>query len=167
MRGGDMNPEDILRGKLVLIVDDEEDILETLIELLEMCKIDTASSYEEAKELLENNFYHIAVLDIMGVKGYELLEIANKKGIPAVMLTAHAISKEDLKKSVQKGASFYAPKDEINRIDLFLTDVLEAKEKKRNVWAKWYERLSGFCDRRFGRNWRDQDPEFWDSVIKY
>jgi DNA-binding NtrC family response regulator len=162
-----MEPEKMLRGKRVLIVDDESDVLELLTELLDMCKVDPASSFEQAKELLENNYYHIAVLDIMGVKGYELLEIANKREIPALMLTAHAISEEHLKKSIQKGASFYAPKDEISRIATFVADVLEAREKKKNVWAKWYERLSGFCDRRFGPNWKDQDPEFWDSVIKY
>jgi DNA-binding NtrC family response regulator len=162
-----MEPEKMLKGKRVLIVDDEPDVLELLTELLDMCKVDPASSFEEAKELLENNYYHIAVLDIMGVKGYELLEIANKREIPALMLTAHAISEEHLKKSIQKGASFYAPKDEINNIATFVADVLEAREKKKNVWAKWYERLSGFCDRRFGPNWKDQDPEFWDSIIKY
>lgn len=157
----------MLKGKRVLIVDDESDVLELLTELLDMCKVDPASSFEEARELLENNYYHVAVLDIMGVQGYELLEIANRREIPALMLTAHAISQEHLKKSIQKGASFYAPKDEINKIATFLADVLEAREKKKNVWAKWYERLSGFCDRRFGPNWKDQDPEFWDSVIKY
>ena len=162
-----MDPQKILRGKRVLIVDDEEDILEILIEQLNVCKIDTATSFEQAKELLENNHYHIAVLDIMGVKGYELLEIANSRNIPALMLTAHAISEKDLKKSIQKGASFYAPKDEINRVDIFLADVLDSIEKKKNVWLKWYERLSGFCDKRFGPNWREQDSEFWDSVIKY
>ncbi len=162
-----MEPEKMLKGKRVLIVDDEPDVLELLTELLDMCKVDPASSFEEAKELLENNYYHIAVLDIMGVQGYELLEIANKREIPALMLTAHAISEEHLKKSIQKGASFYAPKDEINNIATFVADVLEAREKNKNVWAKWYERLSGFCDRRFGPNWRDQDPEFWDSLIKY
>ena len=162
-----MEPEKMLKGKRVLIVDDEPDVLELLTELLDMCKVDSASSFEEAKELLENNYYHIAVLDIMGVQGYELLEIANKREIPALMLTAHAISEEHLKKSIQKGASFYAPKDEINKIATFVADVLEAREKKKNVWAKWYERMSGFCDRRFGPDWKDQDPEFWDSVIKY
>ncbi|MBU2497725.1 MAG: response regulator [Proteobacteria bacterium] len=162
-----MNPRKILEGKRVLVVDDEEDVLRLVEELLEMCKIDTASTYEGAKKLLEENFYHLAVLDIMGVRGYDLLEIAKKRDIPALMLTAHALTKEDLKKSVEKGASFYAPKDEIDKIDLFVADVLEAQEKNKNVWAKWYERLSGFCDRRFGKNWREQDREFWDSVTKY
>ena len=102
-----MDPKHILKGKRVLIVDDEEDILEFLVELLDMCKIDTASTFEEAKELLEKNFYQIAVLDIMGVRGYELLDIAKRRDIPALMLTAHAISKDNLKKSFEKGASFY------------------------------------------------------------
>ena len=162
-----MEPQKILKGKRVLVVDDEEDILVLLAELLDMCKIDTASTYEEAKELLENNFYHLAVLDIMGVQGYDLLEIATRRNIPALMLTAHALTREDLKKSAEKGASFYAPKDEINKIDVFAADVIELKEKDKNVWARWYERLSGFCDRRFGKDWREKDKEFWDQIIKY
>jgi hypothetical protein len=83
------------------------------------------------------------------------------------MLTAHALTKEDLKKSAKMGAAFYAPKDEINHIALYVADVLEARAKKQNSWAKWYERLSGFCDRRFGKDWKDQDPDFWDHLIKY
>ena len=162
-----MDPKKILRGKRVLVVDDEKDVLEFLVEILDMCKIDKASTFEEAKDLLETNRYHIAVLDIMGVRGYELLEIANKRNIPALMLTAHALSKDNLKKSFEKGASYYVPKDEISKIDIFLADILEALEKKKNVWVKWYDRLSGFCDRRFGPNWRDEDPEFWDRLLKY
>jgi len=162
-----MEPNKILKGKRVLIVDDEADVLEYLMELLDMCKVDRASSFEEAKELIETEFYHAAVLDIMGVKGYELLELANKKDIPALMLTAHAISKDNLKKSFEKGASYYVPKDEISQVDTFLADILEAKEKKKNVWVRWYDRLSSFCDKRFGPNWRDDDPEFWDSLLKY
>ena len=162
-----MDPKKMLKGKRVLVVDDEKDVLEFLAESLEMCKIDTASTFEEAKDLLETNHYHIAVLDIMGVRGYELLEIANKRNIPALMLTAHALSKDNLKKSFEKGASYYVPKDEINKIDTFLADILEALEKKKNVWVKWYDRLSGFCDRRFGPNWRDEDPEFWNNLLKY
>lgn len=162
-----MDTQKILRGTRILIVDDEEDILDTLTELLDMCKVDRASTFEDAKELLENNIYHVAILDIMGVKGYELLEIAKKRGIPALMLTAHALSKDNLKKSFEKGASYYVPKDEINKIDIFVADILQAQEENKNVLVKWYERLSGFCDRRFGPNWKDEDPDFWNSLLKY
>jgi DNA-binding response OmpR family regulator len=162
-----MDTRKALKGKWILVVDDEEDILQIVYELLEMCKIDTASTYEQAKALLEKNQYHAAILDIMGVRGYDLLDIAIRRDIPALMLTAHALSKEDLKKSAERGAAFYAPKDEINNIALYVADVLEARAKKQNSWTKWYERLSGFCDRRFGKDWKDQDPDFWDHLIKY
>jgi CheY-like chemotaxis protein len=162
-----MEVQKILKGKRILIVDDEEDILDFLTELLEMCKIDRASSFEEGKKFLESNYYHAAVLDIMGVRGYELLEIANKREVPALMLTAHALSQDNLKKSFQKGAAYYVPKDEISKVDVFLADILDAIDKKKNVFVKWYERLSGFCDKRFGPNWKDDDPDFWNSLMKY
>jgi len=162
-----MDIEKALRGKWILVVDDEEDVRQMIYELLDMCKIDTASSYEEANALLEKNRYHAAILDIMGVRGYDLLDIATRRDIPALMLTAHALTKEHLKKSAERGAAFYAPKDEMANIALYLADVLEARAKKQNPWTKWYERLSGFCDRRFGKNWKDQDPDFWDHLIKY
>ncbi|MEA2038923.1 MAG: response regulator [Thermodesulfobacteriota bacterium] len=162
-----MDPEKFLRGKAVLIVDDEKDILEFLVDLLDMCKIDTATSFEQAKELLETHYYDAAVLDIMGVRGYDLLEIANDKKVPALMLTAHALSKENLKRSFKDGASYYVPKDEIGKVDEYLADMIDALEKKKNVWSRWYDKLSGFCDTRFGENWRDEDPQFWDSLLKY
>ena len=52
-------------------------------------------------------------------------------------------------------------------MDVYLVDILEALEKNKNVWLKWYDRLSSFCDRRFGPNWREEDPQFWDSLLKY
>ena len=162
-----MDVDRILKGKKILIVDDEKDVLNQLVELLDMCRVDAASSFEEGKRLLESETYDIAVLDIMGVKGMELLKIANKQNIPALMLTAHALSEESLKESAEEGASFYAPKEEINNISLFVADVLEAKEKNKNPWVKWFERLSGFYDRKFhGTNWREQEREFWEEKIK-
>lgn len=157
----------ILKGKIVLIVDDEKDVLDLLGELLSMCKLDIASSFEQAKELLESKFYDIAVLDIMGVRGYELLEIANSRNIPALMLTAHALTEDNLKKSFENGAAYYAPKDEINNIGLFIADVLEAKEKNKNVFLKWFDRLGGFFDKKFGgTDWREKEKEFWEEKRK-
>jgi len=162
-----MNPEKILRGKRILIVDDEKDVLDQLVELLDISKIDTASSFNEAQDLLERGTYDIAVLDIMGVRGYDLLEMADKKGIPSIMFTAHALSKEDLKQSAQKGASYYVPKDEMGDIAVFIADVLEAKENRKNVWVKCLERLGGVYDKQFGGpNWREQEQEFWGKKLK-
>ena len=105
----DMKAEKYLKGKRILIVDDEEDILETLSELLIGCRLDRATRFEDARALLENRYYDMVVLDIMGVKGHDLLETAVKRGFPTVMLTAHALTEEDLRKSFQRGASYYIP----------------------------------------------------------
>ena len=112
------------RAKTVLIVDDEPDILDLLTELLSACMIDRASTFEAAKEFLESENYDVAILDIMGVKGFELLQIAKQKDIPALMLTAHALNKESLKKAAEEGASYYVPKEEIDKIDVFVADVI-------------------------------------------
>ncbi|MBL7204370.1 MAG: response regulator [Desulfobacteraceae bacterium] len=94
----------LLQGKRVLIVDDEPDVLETMGELLSMCEVVRASSFDAAAGLLETQHFDIAILDIMGVEGYELLKIANRGDIVAVMLTAHALSPENAVKSFGCGS---------------------------------------------------------------
>ena len=162
-----MNLKNILKGKKILIVDDEPDVLESLIELLDMCKIDTASSFDDGKRLLEDQSYDIAILDIMGVKGFELLKIANSRKIPALMLTAHALSEESLKKSAEGGAAYFAPKDKMADIEIFVIDVLTALKMKKSTWEKWLDRLGGFYDNRFhGTNWREKEKKFWENKMK-
>ena len=68
----------LLRGKKILIVDDEPDVLDTLEQLLAMCEVKRATNFEEARSLLEKHIFDIAILDIMGVNGYGLLDIANE-----------------------------------------------------------------------------------------
>ena len=162
-----MNIDEMIEGKMVLIVDDEPDVLETLVDLLSICKIDTAATFEDARELLMNNPYDIAVLDIMGVKGFKLLEIAKERKIPALMLTAHALSRENLKRSAEEGAAYYAPKEEMNQIGAFMADVFEAINKNKSPWEKMFERLGGFYDKKFnGPDWREKEKEFWEKKVK-
>ena len=160
-------PRDLLKGKWVLIVDDEKDVLDVLTQILDMCRVDRASTFEEARELLGNNLYDIAVLDIMGVRGYDLLRIADRRNIPAVMLTAHALTKADIIRSIQEGASFFAPKDRIADVASFLANVLEARQLNANTWARWFESLGDFYDKRFGgTDWREREREFWEEKLK-
>ena len=162
-----MNHSKSLKGKKILIVDDEKDILEQLIELLDMCRIDTASSFEDGKRLLESEIYDIAVLDIMGVRGYDLLAITTQKDIPTLMLTAHALSPDNLIKSVKEGALAYLPKDMLSDIDTFLNDILEAHAKGDKKSTKWFNRLESFFDKKFGEYWKEKtkDPDFWKNYI--
>jgi DNA-binding NtrC family response regulator len=155
--------DNLLDYKRVLLVDDEPDVLDTLEEELSMCDVVKARTFEEAKELLETQYFDIAVLDIMGVNGYGLLEIAGEKGVLAVMLTAHALSPEDTVKSFKEGAALYVPKDKLSDMPTYLNDVLEAREQGKKVWWRWLDRFGAYYNKKFGTNWRKVDEDFWKN----
>jgi len=156
-----------IESKQILIVDDEPDVLGSLEDLLTMCQVTRASNFTDAKELLENRYFDMVILDIMGVEGYDLLEIANAKNVTAVMLTAHALSPDNLVKSYKEGAASYLPKEEMVNIASFLNDIMEAKEKGENPWTRWYERMGSFFKKRYGADWQKSDKEFWDKFPFY
>lgn len=162
-----METETVLKDKKILAVDDEEDVLDSLMEILWMCRVDTAASFEQARDLLESRTYDMVILDIMGVRGFDLLEIASRRKMPALILTAHGLNIENLKTSIRNGAAYFAPKERLGEIDLFLADILAAKGGKKSSWALWGERLLDFFGRKFGEDWRDKDPEFWKSINRY
>lgn len=92
------------------------------------------------------------------MNGNALLQIAKSKNIPALMFTAHALSENDLKRSVEDGSSDDAPGEETNKIALFIADVLEARQKNKNPWIRWFERLGGFYEKKsVGTNWRQKE----------
>jgi CheY-like chemotaxis protein len=166
--GKQMKPEKIIAGKYVLIVDDEQDVLDTLVDLLDMCKVDAASSFSEGKKLLVENQYDVAVLDIMGVDGYELLKVAKSRNIPAVMLTAHALSRDNLIRSAEAGAAYYAPKEKMADIATFLADVFEALDEGETPWGRLNDRLGGYFDRKFhGPQWLGKETECWKDKLRH
>ncbi len=159
-----MSEHNLLDGKKILIVDDEVDILDMLEELLEMCDVVKASTFEEAKNLLDSEHFDMAILDIMGVDGYGLLKITNQKGVPAVMLTAHAFTPGNLLRSVAEGADSYLPKEEMANIGIFLNDVLEAHQKGQDPWEPWQNKLpTSYFEKRWGVLSKDTNQDFWDQ----
>jgi hypothetical protein len=85
------------------------------------------------------------------------------------MLTAHALSPDNLVKSLKEGAQSYVPKDKITEIATYANEVLEAAERgKEERDIRWYQRLKPFFDRKFGKGWRQKDADFWkDFDSKY
>ena len=67
----------------------------------------------------------------MGVSGYDLLALATGKNMTAVMLTAHALTPENIVKSYREGAAYFLPKEEMVNITSFLEEILEAKQKRK------------------------------------
>jgi DNA-binding NtrC family response regulator len=161
-----MASDDILAGKKILIVDDEPDVLESIEEVLDACDIETASSFESARELFEKKDFDAAILDIMGVKGFDLLEIATEKKIPALMLTAHGLNPDNLVGSIKLGAKSYIPKEKMSEIDIYLKEVFIAEEKGIQRSGTWYARLSAFFDKQFGTGWKNKDKKFWNEFDK-
>ena len=162
-----MEKNNLLDGKKILIVDDEPDVLESLEELLSTCDVVKASSFESAKECIGQGQFDLVILDIMGVCGYDLLEIATHKNMTAVMLTAHALTPENIAKSYREGAAYFLPKEQMVNITSFLNEILEAKQKGKSTWDNWMNRLAGYCERTFGDKWQDTEKDFWDRFPFY
>ncbi|MCP4134489.1 MAG: response regulator [bacterium] len=155
-----------LKGKHILAVDDEDDILETIEDVLEDTHIDLARDYKTASEKIRNNKYDLAILDIMGVSGLKLLEEATEKNIPAVMLTAHAINPETLMESVRKGAISYLPKEKLAELDELLDELLGAHERGEHPWKLLFDKLGKYFDERFGPGWKEKDKAFWSDFSR-
>ena len=145
----------ILDQKKILAVDDEQDILDVLEEEITSscsdCVFDRATSYEEAVKLLQSKIYDLIVLDIMGVRGFDLLDIAVKNNLKAVMLTAHALSPENLKRAYDMGARAYLPKEKLHEIVPFLEDAF--KYDFESGWKRAYEALRDTFTTLWGRDW--------------
>ena len=158
-----MSPQSPLEAKTILAVDDESDVLDTLVELLEMCQVVTKTNYDEAVAYLNHNSPDLAILDIMGVNGFELLKLCVAKKIDAVMLTAHAFSIASLKKSLELGARAYLPKEKLADVVSFLEDVITMEHKK--TWQRLFDRLGGFLNASFGAKWHKDLIEIGPFII--
>ena len=150
-----------VKGLNILAVDDEKDILDTIEDVLDEAKIDRARDYESALKKLKDKKYDLAILDIMGVNGLDLLVEAVNREIPTVMLTAHAMNPETLKASITKGALAYLPKEELTRLDDLVNDLLEAHGKGNSTWALLFDKLGKYFEKRFVPGWAKDDPDFW------
>ena len=150
---------DLLEGKAILIVDDEPDVLEAIGELLDMCVIDCAGDFATAEKYLRVNSYDAAIFDIMGVEGYKLLQLARYKGLPALMLTAHALSPDYLVKSIKAGAFAYIPKAEMVDIAFYLDDIIRAKLENDRKSHIWFEKLIPVFNQNFGLDWKNNHRE--------
>jgi len=156
-----MNSESPLNGKSILVVDDEPDILDAISELLDMCEIHTAGDYDSALDILLNHTFDIVILDIMGVNGFKILEKSVLRGFDTIMLTAHAVTAEALKKSIKLGAVAFLPKDYINEIEEVIRDILLGRDKQF-WWRKNLGKESRYFDKKFGQGCKEKDVFFKD-----
>ena len=108
----------------VLIVDDEEDLIVTLVERLEIRGFEAVAVQTgiEALEQIQNNPFDVVVLDIK-LKGEDGVEVMKrikqiKSNLPVILLTGH-MSKETNEEGLKAGAIDYIIKP-INIDDLIV-----------------------------------------------
>ena len=141
-----------LKDKVILAVDDEPDVLALLAEQFDMCHFIAKTNYDEAVAYLMAHTPDLAILDIMGVNGFELLRVCTGKRIPALMLTAHAFTMDALKMSIEIGAKAFFPKEKIQEFVPFLEEVITGGHKE--TWQRLSDRLGGLFNATFGADWK-------------
>ena len=106
----------------------------------------TADDFGQARRLIESDNFHLALLDIMGVNGFELLKACTERKLPAAMLTARAITIDSVNLSLKLGAVSFLPKDELKNI--------------RNLWLRSWKGLNR--ERPIGRSFSSD----WGHSLK-
>jgi CheY-like chemotaxis protein len=161
--------ESILNGKRILAVDDEPDILmvleEEILQVAPNCKYEKAATYQEAVDKLKSQTYDLVILDIMGVRGFDLLALAVSRNLRVAMLTAHALTPEALKRSFDMKARAYLPKEKLGEIVPFLEDVLTYEYLPG--WKRLLEKLKGFFDSKFESDWEKNTGVLWREWHKW
>jgi DNA-binding NtrC family response regulator len=157
----------ILSGKKILAVDDEPDVLalleEEIMESCPNCLLDMATTYEGGVKFLESKHYDVVILDIMGVNGFDLLDLAVKKDLKVAILTAHALSPAALKKSMEMKARAYLPKEKLGQVVPFLEDML--KYDYESGWERLMGKLYGFFNDKFETDWEKRTGGSWSEWI--
>jgi hypothetical protein len=92
------------------------------------------------------------------------LEIAVKKKVTAVMLTAHALSPEDTMKSFRGGAAYYVPKDKIAEMSEILANILDLKSQGKNTWVPFVGWAEAYYSAKFGPKWEKSKRELQEKV---
>jgi hypothetical protein len=123
-----MAKENPLKDKIVLAVDDEPDVLETIEEELDMVLLHKATDYDTAIQYLLSYTYDVA------------------------------ITPEALKKSMKLGALSFLPKEKMSELLPFMEDIIT--NKGAPLWEKFFEKLGGYFNKRFGPDWKEKDRFF-------
>lgn len=156
-----MSNQSILKGKRILVVDDEVDLLDIIGEKLPDSIVKTANDFESGLKLINEDVFDLAILDIMGVNGFELLKACVNRKFPAAMLTAQAINVGSINKAIREGAVSFLPKEELERLPETVAEILEAIKQGKTHWDKLFERLGSFFKEKLGVSWKDlETPTF-------
>jgi len=114
--------------------------------------------------MLESKNYDVVVLDIMGVRGFDLLDQAVKRKFPTAMLTAHSLNPESLKRSIEMGLALTSPRKNLKK--LFLSWKTFWNRPMFVCLGRTMNKLEGYFASRWGELWRKSEEKFWKDFEK-
>ena len=146
--------ESILSGKRILVIDDEPDIHavigEEILATCPDCKVDKAPAYKEAVEKMISWTYDLVILDITCVRGFDLLELANYRNFPVVMLTAHPLTSRVLQSSFKMNARAYLPKERLGEVVPLVENIIT--DGYQHVRNYLFKKMRDFSTKKFKSN---------------
>lgn len=126
--------ESILKNKMILAVNKDPDVLavleEEILEGCPDCYFHKAANYREAVERMLSFTYDAVILDVVGIRGVDLAELASRRHFPIAMLTAHPLTPEALESFLEMEIQAYLPKEKIGEIVIFLEDMLRRRSSR-------------------------------------
>jgi hypothetical protein len=142
--------ESILKNKMILAVDDDPDVLmvleEEILEACPDCQFHGVTTYTKAIERMASFTYDLVLLDLIGVRSYDLAKLAVSRNFPIALLTIHPLTPEVIKNFYQIKAYAYLPKERMGEIVPFLEDIL--RYQYLPGWRHLLDKVTGF----FGNN---------------
>ncbi len=143
--------ESILNHKKLLLVDDESAFLDVFEELLlDACPdimIDKATDYYRATEFLNQNYYDLVVLDIVGVRGFDLLETAVAKNFRVAVFTGYT-NPLAIFKSHNIGAAAFLPKEKLPEVIPLLEYAM--RHDNEAGWDGLVHKMNEYYIKKFG-----------------
>ena len=134
-----MDSKRLLTGRVILLVDNDRDVLDTMAEQLDMCLAHKASDYDSAIQYLLGHTYDFVILGMEGRALSDLLETCVLRGVTTVVLVPPPISPESVKIYTSLKTIYFHPKEKIAEIRELLASILTDFKKPR--WRKLLERV--------------------------
>jgi len=140
-KGGErkMESKRLLTGRVILVVDNNGDVLDTMAEQLHMCLVHKAGDYDSAIQYLLGHTYDFVILGMEGRALSELLETCVLRGFPTVVLVSPPVSPESVKIYTSLEFIYFHPRERIAEIKELLASILTELNKPR--WRKVLERV--------------------------
>ncbi len=123
----------------VLLVDDEEEFIQTLSERMQArgLTVSTATSGEKAIEIAEEKNFDAIILDLQmpGLNGIETLKLMREKNPDAqiILLTGHATVEKSVEAVKHGAVDFLEKPAEINKL---MEIIKEASDRKMMLFEK-------------------------------